>query len=358
MKRWTILLLAVLSLTPKPASAWHNRGHMAVARIAWHRLVHDGLDRQAMQILNTHPHRELFLATGRPEEIEQDEWLFVQAATWPDWVRRPMAPGLDEPSAKLTAEEFNKPVWHYVNLPYIHPAEKGEFDEAALRTAILEPEFDELGNPRHVLAAIKYNLKRIESAEAPLSERAVAICWVQHLIGDLHQPLHAVGLIGSRSTLQTEEFLPPSGDQGGNRLAIRAHADDLAATPLHTYWDSRLMADLPYPTVQGRVLAWLNDPALSRAHFAAALEKKQPLDWADESFGLAKSVVYTDRGEFLKARPLPLKYMRTELEGMQAPILSAEYHARADKVAEQRMVLAGYRLGDALAAALKNAPAK
>src|SRR5258707_879133 len=107
MKRWTILCVAALLLIPGPARAWHNRGHMAVARIAWNKLVHEGLDRQAIQILNSHPHRDLFLAAGRPEEIEQDEWLFVQAATWSDWVRRPMAPGLDEPSAKRISEEFN-----------------------------------------------------------------------------------------------------------------------------------------------------------------------------------------------------------------------------------------------------------
>jgi S1/P1 Nuclease len=358
MKRWTILCVMILLITPNPARAWHNRGHMAVARIAWQQLVHDGLDRQAIHFLNSHPHRDLFLAADRPEEIDQDEWLFVQAACWSDWVRRPIAPGLDESSAKLISEEFNKPVWHYINLPYVHPAEKGTFDESALRAAILEPEFDDLGNPRHVLAAIKYNLQRIERPESTSQERGVAICWVLHLVGDLHQPLHAVGLIASRGTLPSEEFLPPSGDQGGNRLAIRATADDLAAMPLHTWWDARLMADLPYATVRGRVLGWLNDPKLSRRSFSAALEKKQPLDWADESNALARSAVYVDRGEFLKAQPLPLKYMRTELEGMQAPIVSTEYQTRADAVAQERMLLAGYRLGDALAGALKNTPAK
>ena len=356
MRRCTIVFVVAMLLMPGTARAWHNRGHMAVARIAWQKLVNDGLDRKAIQALNSHPHKELFLNVGRPDGVDEDEWLFVQAATWADWVRRPQAADLDESSAKLISEEFNRPVWHYINLPFVHPAETSKFDEAALRSAVLEPELDEQGQPRHVLAALKQNLKQMAAAATSPQDRAVAICWVMHLTGDLHQPLHAVGLIGSTSTFQPEEFLPPSGDQGGNRMAIRARADDPAAVPLHTYWDALLFADLPYPTVQARVLSWLNDPAFKREVFAAALLKQDVRDWAEESLALAKSSVYRDGDQFLQARPLPQKYMRTMLEGMQAPIVSAQYQARAEEIAQQRMILAGFRLGDALAAALRNAP--
>jgi hypothetical protein len=53
---------------PLPAKAWHNAGHMAVARIAWEQLD-DGQRKQAYQILRSHPHKDVFLAIGRPEDF-------------------------------------------------------------------------------------------------------------------------------------------------------------------------------------------------------------------------------------------------------------------------------------------------
>jgi hypothetical protein len=107
-----LLFIAAMLLITGSARAWHNKGHMAVARIAWQKLVDDGLDRKAIQFLNSHPHKDMFLAAGRPEGVDEDEWLFVQAATWADWVRRPLAPELDELSANVIRDEFSKPVWH------------------------------------------------------------------------------------------------------------------------------------------------------------------------------------------------------------------------------------------------------
>ena len=77
------------------------------------------------------------------------------------------------------------------------------------------------------------------------------------------------------------------------------------------------------------------------------------LDWAEESLALAKSTMYHDGDQFLKAHPLPEKYMRTELEQLAAPVLTEHYQKRADDAAQRRMVLAGYRLGDLLASALQ-----
>jgi hypothetical protein len=354
MKRVWIFLVALLPLVvPGVANAWHNRGHNAVARIAWQRLIDLKLDRQAIDILNTHPHKELFLLADRPEGVEDDEWMFVQAATWADWVRRPMSSNLDERTARDLADEFNRPVWHYINLPYNHPAEKTPFDEAVLRKQLLEVPLDPSGGPRHVVAAINYNVNKLESAEESLEKRAVAMCWVMHLIGDLHQPLHASGLLAAKGTLGNEELLPPSGDQGGNRLAIRASADVPNASSLHFYWDALVLADIPYATVQARVRTWLADPAFQRGAYANALKKADVLEWAEESHALARAVVYQDGNQFLKVEVLPDRYPRTMLDNLAAPVLSEQYQKRADATAQRQLVLAGYRLADVLAAALE-----
>lgn len=352
MKRYVTPFVIVLLLLPIPARAWHNRGHNAVARIAWKQLVDEGLDRKVLEILKAHPHKDLFLSAGRPEGVDADEWMFVQAATWADWVRRPFAPGLAEAESKAMAEQYSRPVWHYVNLPYIHPSDAGRFNEADLRHAVLEPEVDAQGSPRHVLAALKYNEKLFRDAATPPKDRAVALCWLLHLTGDLHQPLHAVGVIASLDTLKTQAFLPPSGDQGGNRWAIRTSTEAPGSVSLHFYWDARVFADLPYPTVQARVHSWLHDAAFQRNTFGAALKKTDFLDWAEESLAISKAVVYRDRDQFLNAHPLPERYMKTELERLRAPVLSEQYQKHADEVAERRMVLAGYRLGDLLASYL------
>ncbi|MBI3863908.1 MAG: S1/P1 nuclease [Planctomycetia bacterium] len=351
-----LCIVAVTALTlamAAPVRAWHNRGHNAVARVAWSKLVEAGLDRPAIEILNAHPHRDIFLLAGRPEDVEPNEWMFVQAATWPDWVRRPFARGLDDQAAKTLAEEFNRPVWHYINLPYIHPDEKGHFDEAALKNSILKPELDANGAPRHVVAAIKHNLILLGEPSTSPADRAVALCWVLHLIGDLHQPLHAVGLIGKKEAIGKEDLLPPSGDQGGNRLAVRTSADLPGATSLHFYWDALVFADEPYLAVQARILAMLNGAEFQRNKFGDALKKADALEWAEESQAVAKEVVYMDEGKFLQVEALPDRYPKTMLDNLKAPVLSEQYQKRADKVAQQRIVLAGYRLGDALVGALQ-----
>ncbi|MBS0262082.1 MAG: S1/P1 nuclease [Planctomycetes bacterium] len=344
-----VLAVVLIVLTPLQAQAWHNRGHHAIARIAWLRLIELGLDRQATDLLNSHPHRDLYLAAMPPEGVERDEWMFVQSATWADWVRKPMAPTLDEQQARALSDEFNKPVWHYVNLPYVHPTETDKFAADKIRQTTLEPELDEQGRPRHVIAALKYNLQVLKNVNAPSADRAVALSWLMHLTGDLHQPLHAVGLIATKDAVEHEDLNPPSGDQGGNRLAVRSIASQPGAVSLHFYWDALVLGDQPYAAVQGRVGAWLNDPKFQRREFTEALGKTEFRDWAEESWKLAQSVVYADGDQFLKFQTLPDRYSRTSLETLQAPVLSADYQRRADEAAQKRMVLAGYRLGDLIA---------
>jgi hypothetical protein len=354
MKQLLVLVVAAVTMwLPSRALAWHNRGHNAVARIAWNRLIELGLDAKAIEILNSHPHRDLYLLAERPEGVEPEEWMFVQAATWADWVRRPLAPELNEESSIALADEFNKPVWHYINLPYIHPSEPDGFDEAALRKTMLDPERDEQGQPRHVVAALKHNYSQLAADDVTPRDRAVALCWLLHLTGDLHQPLHAVGLIGTRASTGNEDLLPPSGDQGGNRLAIRTSVDLTNAMALHFYWDALVLADVPYSSVQARVRTWLNDPAFQRRTFGDALNHIDFLEWAEESHALAKAVAYQDQGKFLKAQSLPDRYPRTMLENLPAPVVSDEYQKQAHETAQRRIVLAGYRLGDMLTAPLQ-----
>ncbi len=62
------------------------------------------------------------------------------------------------------------------------------------------------------------------------AEKAVALCWVFHLVGDVHQPLHAVSVFSA---------LYPEGDRGGTRFYVRVGPGS-ATVSLHYLWDNAL----------------------------------------------------------------------------------------------------------------------
>jgi hypothetical protein len=78
----------------------------------------------------------------------------------------------------------------------------------------------------NILSAINEN-QRILRSEAPPDQRATALAWLFHLVGDVHQPLH---------TAQMFTWDYPDGDRGGNEICVRVTAD---RTPLnlHALWD-------------------------------------------------------------------------------------------------------------------------
>jgi hypothetical protein len=339
------LVIATSVFCPTYASAWHQHGHMAVARIAWKELD----DKQQLiysKILQGHPHFDLFLKDERPNGMKEAEWVFVRAATWPDWIREPRAPGLNQDDKYAIQRKYDKPAWHFVNLPYIHPLDAGKFDEAAIRKSVLTPELDAKNEPRHALAALKAALSRLQDSSADPEDRAVALCWVLHLVGDLHQPLHASALIATEQSFG--KFEPPHGDEGGNLIAIKLTQDDKAATKLHGYWDALLFQDEPQFNRIDDVVAQLMQKMPAK-DLQKEINEQDYLAWAEESLQLAKTVAYTADGQqgFLKGTPLPAN-KRVDLRGFDAPILPASYQRKAEEVAGRRMILAGYRLAKQL----------
>jgi hypothetical protein len=343
--RLILPLLGLLLFLPAPAAAWHQAGHYTVARIAWQQLS-DKHKARITTILMSHPHYRVYLTAECPKELPEIEWAFLRASTWSDWVRYPSAPGLARADRDAIVKEFNKPVWHYVDLPYIHPNDTDRFDAPAIRKAILLPEFDDKGEPRHVLAALALSMKKLLAADTPDRDKAVALCWLFHLAGDLHQPLHGTGLIASKATFDPP-FPPPDGDQGGNLLAVKVKEGDAAAVKLHFYWDALLFNNNPpYSAVEAAVTGFLKEPKFQRDQLPE-LTATEFLTWAEESLELAKSTVYKGKDGFLKAHSLPPK-TKVAMQGLDAPALPDGYQQAAEAVAARRLVVAGYRLADQL----------
>ena len=105
----------------------------------------------------------------------------------------------------------------------------------------------------------------------PQAERIVALKFVLHFVGDLHQPLH----------------VSDNQDHGGNcvRLALGAPR----TTNLHSYWDTGLIT--PMGTDPVAIAERLRAEITPQAR--AAWAKGDSKAWALESFGVAKNVVYT-----------------------------------------------------------------
>src|SRR5687768_153137 len=175
MRKW-ILIFALAALSLLPASrvfAWNNAGHMTVALIAWRELTPQQ-QQQLAEIMKAHPHYQQFVVETKPPQADEAAWAFMKFSTWPDWVR-PARPGSDTYKSPAITR-FHKGAWHYIDIPYY----LGGYNGPATRPAS--------GPNVNVLTALAENHKILSDAKAKTEDRAVALAWLEHLVGDLHQP--------------------------------------------------------------------------------------------------------------------------------------------------------------------------
>ena len=114
--------------------------------------------------------------------------LFMLAARWPDDIR-------DD-------ADYHHGRWHYINMP---------FKPAGQPDSVAAPPPD----PDNIIRAYEQNLAIVSSENASSDQKAIALCWIFHLVGDAHQPLHTVAPY-------TTEY--PRGDKGGNAILILREA--------------------------------------------------------------------------------------------------------------------------------------
>jgi hypothetical protein len=333
-----LFVAAVMSaVCSQPAQAWNDAGHMLVARIAWLRMTPEERAKVS-EVLKQHPHYESYLIAKCPDDVSRDEWAFLKAATWSDYIRPPKTLGPDE-IAKHERHKFHRGPWHYINFPYRAGQAESTLPAEALpnETNILQ----QIDTSEKVLRRV---LKKDVGAVADISRdanRAVRVCWLFHLIGDLHQPMHAIALVD-------EKLFPEGdhGDQGGNLLAIRADAN---AKPqrLHAYWDGILGYDSRFSSVCDFADLLSRDPTLAPDKLEELTSHKQSRDWAAESFAAAKAHAYLDG-------KLPLVvYADVEDKKIAAdkvPAVSSIDGAASRTLARRRIVLAGNRLAETLKA--------
>jgi hypothetical protein len=292
-----------------PASAWNDAGHRIVARIAWDKLT--AAQRQkAIGILSKHPKYAEDLEAAVPEGADKaahDEIVFAKAATWPDMVK----------SRRDEAKDDHR-VWHYIDYPIvIGPVEEHPPEISAAWDPAKDPD------PKNIVQALHKNAGDVKNAATPAEDRAKALCWILHLVGDIHQPLHCASLYSARY---------PKGDRGGNAIRVKG----ANARELHGVWDSMLSRSTSADYIAG----FAKDLAEKYKPDAEELKVTDFEKWSLEGKQLAKDVAY-DGG----------KVDNPPDDGVYP--LDRNYLDRAKEVARKRAELAGERLAILLAEILK-----
>ena len=293
------------ALAGTPAAAWTRAGHMVSAAIAYDELAERDprVINQIMDIMTHHPERGPFeVAIGRATDADRVRRIFMEIARWSDDVR---GGAQDHPS------------WHAAQRPVL------DSRDPPIRTPA-----DTVAFEAYEALALNVHVAADSDPRIPAGERAIALCWIFHIVGDMHQPLHA-------AQLYSRQF--PDGDEGG---ALEFVLDPKTGRPinLHWFWDDRVsQTDEPEEALaRARELK----ARYPRSRFAGELSQDRTLPanvtaWADESYAVAKSVAY---GPNMPRATAPAE--------AKAP--DNAYVEVSTAAAERRLTLAGYRLADLL----------
>lgn len=196
----------------------------------------------------------------------------------------------------------DRPRWHYDDMPVCGAVPpRGEYCRGGeCNSAQLERLIAVLGDPR-----------------ADARARNEALKWVVHLLGDLHQPLHAAD----------------NGDAGGNRVSVAlAGVRTRGRENLHRAWDGELVRLALGTRGHQQPPADIDALALEAQALAATAGQGSPASWARESNSLARNVAYQTPG-FRCGRTPP-----------DIVLLDPAYQHEAESIVRERLLLAGGRL--------------
>lgn len=327
MRRLICISILIILCRPVICFAWNDTGHMTVALVAYRQLS-DHQKQQIAAVLKQHPHYQLYLSAQPPQGVNLDEWVFIRAATWPDFVR-PSRPGGDEEFKNATITHYHNAPWHYVDIPYVEDPKRSHLDPTTLPS---KPQ-------PNAITAFDLNFRQLQSFATKPQDRAVALAWVEHLVGDIHQPLHA-------TTMFSLDHI--SGDKGGNDDAVRVEG---GVINLHAFWDDAAGTSPDYLAIKFNADEIAGSKSCDPANIPEYKTDRTFSSWADESYNDAIAMVYLDGR--LKTAPYPL-YLSHALDASEVPALPPGYAETARALALQRISLAGHRLADQLKMVFKD----
>ena len=236
---------------------------------------------------------------------DKDLFLFMEAARWPDDIKSWYL--------KTKPSEIHKPS-HYVDHPIT-------FDNSPIG----QPEKE------NILVAFKTNLDQLASKHAKDSDKAISLCWIFHLMGDIHQPLH-------NASLFSHAFPAPTGDRGGNNFKIIGGPSEL-----HAFWDDVFLPETSKKEITKHLPGWYTkvdqEYKAAMKSNSVAYDPNYKFDAAKASqdgVALAKSSAYQFKSKQL-------------VSGEQVPM---GYEAHTKEISSKQINTAGMRLAVLLSKSL------
>ncbi|MBY0413783.1 MAG: S1/P1 nuclease [Bdellovibrionales bacterium] len=250
MSKNLLIVMCLLLLSPR-AFSWGKTGHRIVGEIAQR-----NLNKEAQKGV---------------KDLLGDEDL-SRVSTYPDEIR------------SNKKYDYTAP-WHYTSIP----TGKTYFDQKRPKDG-------------DVIEALFRVEETLRDAKATKEDKAFALKFLVHLMGDVHQPLH-VGL---------------AEDRGGNSVRLKWFKNE---TNLHALWDEAIVdfEQLSYTEYSKYLNHFSKDEAKEFA-------KGTFMDWAKESQD-ARSIVYDTGG---------------------SESIGYEYHYKVKPTMELRLRQAGFRLASVL----------
>jgi hypothetical protein len=214
----SLFLLIALSVSVT-CFCWGLTGHRVIAEIATHHL-------------SKKAKKEIKKIIGK----ESLAWW----ANWPDFIR-----------SDSTWNFASK--WHYVDLAGHIGREEFMSGLKALQGETLYTQIPAM-------------MAQLKDKSLPVEKRRVALAFLVHLVGDLHQPLH----VGRHD------------DQGGNKITVYWFGEK---TNLHTVWDSEIVNSQQYSYTEYANLLDIASDDQVKAWQSGSLD-----DWFYESHVLSDSI--------------------------------------------------------------------
>jgi len=308
---WLILFVSL----PVSLFAWGPIGHMTVGYVAYQNLT-PAAKARVRELLKLNPEYanwDKAISAGTSPD-DHDLMVFMIATIWADDIKGdskysddgpdPNTP--DGPSSSQNigyTDLFRHRYWHFVDTPFPTdipiPTPNAQTQIVAFRAVLASAQPDDL--------------------------KSYDLVWLLHLIGDVHQPLHAATRVAGSK-----------GDAGGNDVKLFGDA----SSNLHSYWDDLPGFDSSFCKDKIHCLnrAMVLGKSLKQASSKAG-HNTNTATWIHESFEYARTEVY-----------------KTPIgpgEGPYSIVPYSPYDTRAFRLAEKRIALAGARLAQVLNAELK-----
>jgi hypothetical protein len=275
-----VSLLGLCAIAPA-AHAWGDEGHEVIGLIAAHYL--DPAVRTKVNTILAGDKTHLTATT----QIDQE-------ATWADKFR-----DSDRNTTKVHYNQTHN--WHFVDLELSGP----DLTSACFGRPALPAKKVASHGPANdcVVDKIDEFTAELKNPKTSKTERRLALEFVLHFVGDVHQPLHA----------------SDDHDQGGNLKTVTAPG--LASNNLHHDWDTPFVSALGASEAAIAQQLISNITAAQRTQWSSG----SAADWAQESFGVSKAHAYG----LLPTATTPNHYALTQAYVTDAEAVVAEQLSRA-----------------------------